>query len=125
MADDDFFLITLPVENNRERTWQVGSFPARPPAPSPEPFPAFLPSCNSVWYVDGNSEIFALALTFDIVAYLPPSANTQHLLEKTQAGGLSTNFKFEVPDFKVRATSPPSVTTRSGVSVCACLCVYV
>eukprot|EP00037_Helgoeca_nana_P009002 m.79294 g.79294 ORF g.79294 m.79294 type:complete len:390 (+) comp19286_c0_seq1:110-1279(+) len=46
MADDDFFLITLPVENNRERTWQ-------------------------------------------------------HLLEKTQAGGLSTNFKFEVPDFKV------------------------
>eukprot|EP00035_Acanthoeca_spectabilis_P020059 m.430947 g.430947 ORF g.430947 m.430947 type:complete len:480 (-) comp17236_c0_seq1:123-1562(-) len=46
MSGEDFFLITLPVENNRERTWQ-------------------------------------------------------HLLEKTQAAGLSSNFKFEVPDFKV------------------------
>lgn len=34
MSGEDFFLITLPVENNRERTWQVGAVhldTSRPP----------------------------------------------------------------------------------------------
>ena len=49
----------------------------------------------------------------DLVCMSDTLHSLQHLLEKTQAHGLSTNYKFEVPDFKVRSMSrmPPRHTT--------------